>query len=45
MDNQPRSWALDRPVTSPFAHPAGMRGRLAGWFMLTTNKQNDLLRY
>jgi ubiquinone/menaquinone biosynthesis C-methylase UbiE len=43
MDSQPRSWAADRPVTSPFALPAGMRGRFAGWFMLMSNKQNDLL--
>lgn len=43
MHSQPRSWAADRPVTSPFALPAGMRGRFAGWFMLMSNKQNDLL--
>jgi len=43
MDTQPRSWAIDRPVTSPFAKPAGVLGRLAGWFMLWTNRQADLL--
>ncbi|HEY1642912.1 MAG TPA: class I SAM-dependent methyltransferase [Streptosporangiaceae bacterium] len=43
MASEPRSWATDRPVTSPFALPAGSRGRLAGWFMLLTNRQRDLL--
>lgn len=43
MDSQQRSWAADRPVTSPFAKPRGLRGRLAGRFMLWTNKQDDLL--
>src|SRR5215467_1656407 len=43
MDSQLRSWATERPVTSPFALPAGIRGRLAGWFMLITNKQDQLL--
>jgi SAM-dependent methyltransferase len=31
------SWALQRPMTSPFAHPRGLRGRLAGRFMAATN--------
>jgi ubiquinone/menaquinone biosynthesis C-methylase UbiE len=43
MDSQPCSWATNRPVTSPFALPGGIRGRLAGWFMLISNKQRDLL--
>ena len=43
MDSQQRSWAADRPVTSPFAKPRGLRGRLAGRFMLWTNKQDDML--
>ncbi|WP_351226195.1 methyltransferase domain-containing protein [Streptomyces sp. NPDC002133] len=43
MDTNPRSWAVDRPVTSPFAHPSGVLGRLAGRFMLRTNKQDDVL--
>lgn len=43
MDTDHRSWATGRPVTSPFAHPAGIRGRLAGRFMLWTNKQDDVL--
>ncbi len=43
MDRQPRSWAIDRPLTSPFALPSGIRGRLAGRFMLWTNTQDDLL--
>jgi ubiquinone/menaquinone biosynthesis C-methylase UbiE len=29
---------------NPFAHPSGLRGRLAGRFMLWTNKQDDLVR-
>jgi SAM-dependent methyltransferase len=41
METQ-RSWALDRAVTSPFAHPRGLSGRLAGWFMLLTNKQREV---
>jgi ubiquinone/menaquinone biosynthesis C-methylase UbiE len=31
------SWALQRPMTSPFAHPRGLRGHLAGRFMAATN--------
>ncbi|HEX6471737.1 MAG TPA: methyltransferase domain-containing protein [Streptosporangiaceae bacterium] len=38
----PRSWVTDRPVTSPFARPLGLRGRLAGLFMLWTNKQSEV---
>ncbi|MGH3328554.1 MAG: class I SAM-dependent methyltransferase [Streptomycetales bacterium] len=41
--SQTRSWALDRPVNSPFARPAGLAGRLAGRFMLHTNRQGELL--
>src|SRR5918996_155762 len=37
------SWATDRPMTSPFARPRGWRGRLAGRFMLWTNRQADLI--
>jgi ubiquinone/menaquinone biosynthesis C-methylase UbiE len=36
------SWALDRPVNSPFARPNGLVGRLAGRFMLFTNKQTEV---
>jgi len=43
MDKQPTSWAFDRPVTSPFALPSGLRGYLAGRFMQRTNRQEDLL--
>ncbi|WP_181767906.1 class I SAM-dependent methyltransferase [Streptomyces albidus (ex Kaewkla and Franco 2022)] len=43
MDSDRASWAVDRPVTSPFAHPRGVLGRLAGRFMLWTNRQDDLL--
>jgi SAM-dependent methyltransferase len=39
---QVRSWVTDRPVTSPFARPRGLRGRLAGWFMVWTNKQREV---
>jgi SAM-dependent methyltransferase len=38
-----RAWTADRPVTSPFALPTGWLGRLAGRFMLWTNRQDDLL--
>src|SRR5689334_15102831 len=37
------SWAADRPTNSPFARPRGWRGRLAGRFMLWTNRQGDLV--
>ncbi|MGH3344664.1 MAG: class I SAM-dependent methyltransferase [Carbonactinosporaceae bacterium] len=40
---QPRSWALDRPVNSPFGRPAGLAGRIAGRFMFYTNRQGELL--
>ncbi|MGW7489612.1 class I SAM-dependent methyltransferase [Streptomyces sp. NPDC054786] len=43
MDTPLRSWADDRPVTSPFALPSGTAGRLAGRFMRWTNRQHDLL--
>jgi SAM-dependent methyltransferase len=43
MDEPPVSWATRRPLTSPFALPSGLRGRLAGRFMLWTNRQDDLL--
>jgi ubiquinone/menaquinone biosynthesis C-methylase UbiE len=35
------SWALPGPVTSPFAHPRGLRGRLAGRFMAATNGRSS----
>ena len=31
------SWAREGPITSPFAHPRGLRGRVAGRFMAATN--------
>lgn len=43
METNRRSWALAGPVTSPFAHPGGVLGRLAGRFMLWTNAQSDIL--
>ena len=43
MDTPTRSWVIDRPVTSPFALPRGLPGRLAGRFMRWTNRQSDLL--
>ncbi|MGW0824948.1 class I SAM-dependent methyltransferase [Streptomyces sp. NPDC002845] len=43
MNTNPRSWATGQPVTSPFALPHGVFGRLAGRFMLWTNKQDDVL--
>jgi Methylase involved in ubiquinone/menaquinone biosynthesis len=38
---RPRSWAFDRPDTSPFAHPRGLAGRLAGRFMSWTNRRQE----
>jgi ubiquinone/menaquinone biosynthesis C-methylase UbiE len=43
MGTPTHSWAVDRPVTSPFAQPRGWLGRLAGRFMLWTNKQDDVV--
>lgn len=43
MDTPLRSWAVDRPLTSPFACPSGAGGRLAGWVMRWTNKQNEVV--
>lgn len=43
MDTEHRSWAVEGPVTSPFARPSGFLGRLAGRFMLWTNKQDGIL--
>ncbi|GAA2353731.1 class I SAM-dependent methyltransferase [Nonomuraea africana] len=41
MESTP--WAFDRPITSPFAQPRGLAGRLAGRFMLLTNEQRELV--
>jgi hypothetical protein len=38
-----RSWAVDGPITSPFALPNGWLGRLAGRFMLWTNRQDEVV--
>ncbi|MFB4279187.1 MULTISPECIES: class I SAM-dependent methyltransferase [unclassified Nonomuraea] len=38
------SWVTGGPVNSPFAAPSGLLGRLAGRFMLWTNRQGELLR-
>jgi ubiquinone/menaquinone biosynthesis C-methylase UbiE len=39
-----RSWVVDRPLDgNPFAMPKGWLGRLAGRFMLLTNKQTEQL--
>ncbi|MGQ0575084.1 MAG: class I SAM-dependent methyltransferase [Pseudonocardia sp.] len=35
------SWAVERPVDSAFAHPRGLRGRLAGRFMAVTNGRSS----
>jgi ubiquinone/menaquinone biosynthesis C-methylase UbiE len=35
--------ATGAPLTSPFARPRGVLGRLAGAFMLRTNRQDELL--
>lgn len=34
-----RSWTREGPVTSPFAHPRGLRGRLAGRLMALVNRR------
>jgi ubiquinone/menaquinone biosynthesis C-methylase UbiE len=38
------SWAFGGPISSPFALPTGLAGRLAGRIMLWTNRQRDLLK-
>ena len=38
------SWAFNGPISSPFALPTGLAGRLAGRIMLWTNHQRDLLK-
>jgi SAM-dependent methyltransferase len=43
MGRELASWAVDRPVTSPFALPSGRLGRLAGRFMRWTNRQDDVV--
>lgn len=35
------SWAVGRPVSSPFALPRGRVGRLAGWFLLWSNRRDQ----
>ncbi|MFB9237611.1 class I SAM-dependent methyltransferase [Plantactinospora siamensis] len=40
---RPASSVTGQPVTSPFAMPRGLLGRLAGLFMLRANRQDDLL--
>ncbi len=39
-----RPWTANRPVTSPFALPCGLRGHLAGWLMRWTNRQREVAR-
>ena len=39
----PRPGILDPSTNNPFAHPSGWLGRLAGRFMLWTNKQDDVV--
>lgn len=36
-------WTSGKPVRSPFAMPDGLPGRLAGYLLLWTNKQQSLL--
>ncbi len=43
MAPQPRPGILDPSTNNPFAHPSGWLGRLAGRFMLWTNKQDDVV--
>lgn len=37
------SWAVDGPIDSPFAHPRGRLGRLAGRFMAFVNAQHEVV--
>ena len=39
----PRPGILDPTTNNPFAHPSGWLGRIAGRFMLLTNKQDDVV--
>ncbi|WP_246269110.1 class I SAM-dependent methyltransferase [Acrocarpospora macrocephala] len=39
---QLRSWAVEGPVSSPFAFPEGRRGRWAGRVMSLTNPQREI---
>jgi ubiquinone/menaquinone biosynthesis C-methylase UbiE len=39
----PRPGILDPSANNPFARPSGWLGRLAGWLMLWTNKQDDVV--
>jgi ubiquinone/menaquinone biosynthesis C-methylase UbiE len=39
----PKPKILDPSTNNPFAHPSGWLGRMAGRFMLWTNKQDDVL--
>jgi SAM-dependent methyltransferase len=43
MAPQQRPGILDPSTNNPFAHPSGWLGRLAGRFMLWTNKQDDVV--
>src|SRR5215211_293062 len=42
MVDELRPWARGGRVNSPFALPKGLLGRLAGRFMLVTNKQDEV---
>lgn len=42
MVDELRPWARGGPVNSPFALPKGLLGRLAGRFMLVTNRQDEV---
>jgi ubiquinone/menaquinone biosynthesis C-methylase UbiE len=39
----PKPKILDPSTNNPFAHPSGWLGRMAGRFMLWTNKQDDVV--
>jgi ubiquinone/menaquinone biosynthesis C-methylase UbiE len=43
MATQQRLGILDPSTNNPFARPSGWQGRIAGRFMLWTNKQNDVV--
>jgi SAM-dependent methyltransferase len=43
MAPRTRPGILDPSTNNPFAHPSGWLGRMAGRFMLWTNKQDDVV--
>ncbi|MFC6086568.1 class I SAM-dependent methyltransferase [Sphaerisporangium aureirubrum] len=40
---EPTSWVTEGTISSPFARPSGLLGRLAGWAMVRTNRRQEEL--